>query len=251
MFGWFSKKIDAAGIEKHGRSLANKRSQAPDRWDSMQALNGVLKDRKNAPENVASLVTSALLPRFTYYTDPTISDGEEKDYAFRLIVEAGEGAVEPVRQFMRRAESLTWPLKMLERLQSQEQVTSELLGLLEPMDVDYERDPQRKLQILQALEERVDGRIAEAVLRFVNDANETARFHAVGALLAQTDLESSREALQEVLLKEESARVKTRVLEVFQKRAWELTSIRPQLERQLPSGWFFDAKSVPQTRTAR
>jgi hypothetical protein len=251
VFGWFSKKIDAAGIEKHGRSLANKRSQAPDRWDSMQSLNGVLKDPKNAPENAASLVTSALLPRFTYYTDPTISDGEEKEYAFRLIVEAGEGAVEPVRQFMRRAESLTWPLKMLERLQSQEQVTTELLALLEPMDVDYERDPQRKLQILQALEERVDARIGAAVLRFVTDANETARFHAVGALLVQTDVEASREALQEVLLKEESARVKVRVLELFQKRSWDLAQLRPQLERQLPTGWSFDAKAVPQARALR
>ena len=251
MFGWFSKKIDAAGIEKHGRSLANKRSQAPDRWDSMQSLNGVLQNRKDAPENVAALVTSALLPRFTYYTDPTISDGEEKDYAFRLVVEAGEGAVEPVRKFMLRSESLTWPLKMLERLLTVEQVTQELLMLLEPMDVDYERDPQRKLQILQALEERVDPRIAPAVLRFVSDANETARFHAVGALLKQPDVEETREALQQVLLKEESARVKARVLELFQKRGWDLTSIRPQVERLLPSGWSIDAKGVPQTRTLR
>ena len=251
MFGWFSKKIDASGIEKYGRSLANKRSQAPDRWDSMQSLNGVLQNRKNAPDNAAALVATALLPRFTYYTDPTISDQEEKDYAFRLIVEAGEGAVEPVRKFMLRAESLTWPLKMLERLLTVERVTSELLTLLEPMDVDYERDPQRKLQILQALEARVDPRIADAVLRFVTDANETARFHAVGALLGQTDVEPSREALIDVLLKDESARVKARVLEIFQKRGWELARVRPQLERQLPAGWSFDAKNVPQTRASR
>ena len=251
MFGWFSKKIDASGIEKYGRSLANKRSQAPDRWDSMQSLNGVLQNRKNAPDNAAALVATALLPRFTYSPDPTISDQEEKDYAFRLIVEAGEGAVEPVRKFMLRAESLTWPLKMLERLLTVERVTSELLTLLEPMDVDYERDPQRKLQILQALEARVDPRIADAVLRFVTDANETARFHAVGALLGQTDVEPSREALIDVLLKDESARVKARVLEIFQKRGWELARVRPQLERQLPAGWSFDAKNVPQTRASR
>ncbi len=251
MFGWFSKKIDASGIEKYGRSLANKRSQAPDRWDSMQSLNGVLQNRKNAPDNAAALVTSALLPRFTYYTDPTISDQEEKDYAFRLIVDAGEGAVEPVRKFMLRAESLTWPLKMLERLLTVDQVTAELLALLEPMDVDYERDPQRKLQILQALEARVDAKIADAVLRFVTDANETARFHAVGALLGQADVDSSREVLVDVLLKDESARVKARVLELFQKRGWDLAGVRPQLERQLPSGWSLDGKHIPQNRMAR
>lgn len=251
MFGWFSKKIDASGIEKYGRSLANKRSQAPDRWDSMQSLNGVLQNRKNAPENAAALVATALLPRFAYYTDPTISDQEEKDYAFRLIVEAGEGAIEPVRKFMLRAQSLTWPLKMLERLLTVEQVTGELLTLLGPMDVDYERDPQRKVQILQALEARVDAKIADAVLRFVVDANETARFHAVGALLGQADVESSREALIDVLLKDESARVKARVLELFQKRGWELARVRLQLERQLPSGWSFDARNVPQTRASR
>ena len=43
-----------------------------------------------------------LLKRFTFHMDPSITDQEEKDAAFRGILRAGRGAIEPVRAFAAR-----------------------------------------------------------------------------------------------------------------------------------------------------
>lgn len=249
MFGWFAKKTDTQTIEKYGQRAANKRAQSPDRWDAMHALARILAEaKKDGPPEHIEAVVAALLPRFTFYTDPTITDQEEKDYAFRVVTDAGRAGVPAIRTFMKRSEALVWPLKMLDGLLEVDEVTTELLGLLEGMDTEYQRDPQRKLQVLQALEERRDPRIAEAVQRFVQDVNETARFHAVGALLRQEDGEAHRDVALEAFPKEESLRIKGRVLELFALRGWDLGSHRASVEKALPSGWAIDAKGVPVKR---
>ena len=94
MFGWFGKKSDAQEIEKHAQRIGNKRAQSPDRWDSIQALSQLIVQAKKdqAPERVSSIV-SAILPRFGYYTDPTITDQDEKDLAFRVVIDAGTDGV--------------------------------------------------------------------------------------------------------------------------------------------------------------
>jgi hypothetical protein len=249
VFGWFGKKSDAQTIEKHAQRVANKRAQAPDRWDSIQALSQLLAHAKkeNATDRCTAVV-AALLPRFGYYTDPTITDQEEKDLAFRVILEAGTDGVPAIRAYMKSSESLTWPLKMLDRLLTPSEVTAELLSVLEPMDTEYQRDPQRKLQILQALEERRDPRIGPTVSRFFDDVNETARFHAVGAVLCQEDAEMHRELAEKLLTGEESVRVKTRVLERFAERGWPLTVARAAIEKVPPPAWTIASNGAPTRR---
>src|SRR5688572_20397883 len=126
---------------------------APDRWEALQALSKI--DSEEAVE--------ALLSRFTFYVDPTITDQEEKDSVFNAVVEKGALAVAPLKRFIRRAESLSWPLKMLDRVLPAEEVLDILLELLSAMDTEYERDPQRKLQVLAELEARHGARVVEAV----------------------------------------------------------------------------------------
>jgi hypothetical protein len=51
----------------------------------------------------------ALLRRFLFSTDPSITDQEEKELAFEGILKAGREAIEPVRAFVAKAESVSWP----------------------------------------------------------------------------------------------------------------------------------------------
>lgn len=234
LFDFFKPSPEAA-IAKHAPRVANKRGQASDRWESIQAL-GAMKTAD---------AVKALLPRFTFYADPSITDGEEKDEAFRLIVGMGEVAIPPVRAFAAKAESLSWALKILERLASAEEVAEVLVGLLGKMDVEYERDPQRKLQVLTALEERKDPRIGPVAVRFLEDVHETARFHAVGTVLHQDDAATHREALAKVIVAEESVRIKARILEAFAERGWEVGPLREKIQKALPPGFALDAKGVP------
>ena len=240
LFDFFSKATPETIVAKNAPRIASKRTQAPDRWDAIHAV-GKLK---------SAAAVEALLPRFTFFVEPSITDNEEKDETFRYIVETGKDAIEPTVKFMAKAETLSWPMRILDRVAEPERVISELISLLAPMGTDYERDPQRKLQLLSALEERKDPRIAEAVVRFVGDANDAARFHAIGAILHQGNVEQVRPQLAAHLsTKEESVRIKSRLLSAFAERGWSVgEQAQAALSKTMPAGYTLDAEGVPKAR---
>ncbi|MDB4974444.1 MAG: hypothetical protein JWN48_2785 [Myxococcaceae bacterium] len=222
-------------MQKLATQVADKRGMAPDRWEAIQALSKI--DSEEA--------VTALLIRFTFYTDPTITDQEEKESVFSAIVAKGATAVAPLKRFMAKAESLSWPLKMLDRVLPEADVLAMLLEMLSKMDTEYERDPQRKLQILSELETRRGEAVVAAVRPFLADVHETARFHAVGAVFAQDNAEEARSALLTALEREDSMRIKARILDGFGQRGWKLEGA--QLGK-LPDAFALDAAGVPKRR---
>jgi hypothetical protein len=235
LFGLLGKKSDASQLKKWGERATNRRAQAVDRWDAIQALV-----KMKTPEAV-----EALLPRFTFYVDPSITDQEEKELAFDGIVAIGAAAAAPVEAFMRRADSLSWSLKILDRVLLPDIVVGKLLELLASMDTEYERDPQRKVQVLAALEERSAPAIAEAAARFLEDANETVRFHAAGAVLSQAAPEPQRSALLKCFCGEASVRVRNRILDGFAARDWDVNEMSAEVKPRLPAGYTLDRAGVP------
>ncbi|MCA9609765.1 MAG: hypothetical protein KC619_29405 [Myxococcales bacterium] len=233
LLDFFSRK---SALEKHAERVANKRTQNPERWESIQTLGKIATTEPSGgkPDERGAAV-AALLERFTFVCDPTITDGEEKDETYRWICEAGELAVGPTKAAMRSQESLSWGMKCLEQLLPADRFVHELLELLGTMSVEYERDPQRKLQLLSTLEEKRHPEIAEAVAPFFTAINEEARFHAFGAALAQDNVEQVRDALLEALAEEESIRVQIRVLGELSELGW----VVPE-SLEMPEGWFRD-----------
>ena len=231
---FFGRKSGAKALEKHAKRAADKRAQAPDRWQSLQAL----AEMKSA-EGV-----EALLQRFSFRVDPSITDQEEKDLAFQGILEAGEIAVPPVRAFLERADKIAWPVRILGEIEGEEAVVGALLAVLGGMDTDYERDPQRKIDVLAQLEARRDPRTREAVEPFLEDVNETVRFHAAGAILAQEDAEASKPRLLELLATDEGTRVRASVLDAFIEKGWDLGDRAADIQPNLPPGYALDGKAV-------
>lgn len=217
-------------FKRHAERASDKRAQAVERMASIEYL----------AEDGSSEAVAALLKRFAFYVEPSITDEEEKDRAMRGIVAAGEEALDPIRRFARVAENLVWPLKMLEEILEEESYVGEMLDILSRFDTEYERDPQRKIDLLSLLEERKDPRIAPAALRFLEDVNETVRFHATGTALHQADESVTREPLLAHLPKEESVRVRNRILEGFAALGWGVQGFRGEVEKLLPKGWVID-----------
>ena len=225
-------KGGGSGLKKHVARVANKRAQRHERWESIQVLGNDGSDE----------AIRALLTRFTIRVDPSITDGEEKNAAFQGVVQQGDAALGPVRDFLESSETLAWPLKILKELQSEEEVTSTLLELLSKMDTEYERDPQKKIDVIASFEERKDPRIVEAVTRFLEDMNETARFHAVGAILAQDEADEARDALAKAFVAEESVRVRMRILDGFIDRSWTLADVKDEASSRMPMGYILGKK---------
>lgn len=238
LLDFFKKK---SAIEKHGERVAKRRTANDDRWQSIQTLGRIASTEPEAGRlDEREAAVAALMARFKFYVDPTITDGEEKDETFRWICEAGDVAVAPVLAALREHESLSWGLKCLEQILSPDALLEEMLKLLATMDTDYERDPQRKVQLLGTLEEKRGPAVAEAVVRFLLDIDESVRFHAFGAVLAQENAEDHLSAINEALAQEESVRVKVSAFETLAERRWALTDAV-----EVPDGWFKDKRGIP------
>jgi HEAT repeat protein len=209
----------------------DRRAQNYDRQEAIQALADL--------ESAEAVET--LLRRFTFQIDPSITDQEEKDAAFRGILRAGELAILPVRAFAAKAESLAWPMKVMEQLLNETEFVEELLRWLSQWDTEYAKFIDAKVQILATLAEHKHPAICEHVERFLEDVNEPARFHAVCALLAQ-DVPESANALAGVLPEEESMRVRSRIAEGLATRAWPVAAEKREgARRGLPPGYTVNA----------
>lgn len=204
------KKIAALG-----RVAGDKRAQNYDRIEAIQTLAEM-----KTPEAAA-----ALLKRFTFSIDPSITDQEEKDLAFAGVVAAGKDVVPALLEFCAKAEVLTLPLKVLRALLPDEEYQDELIELLEGFDTEYQRNVEPKIQVIVALEDTVSDDVRVAVERFLEDVNETVRFHAIKTICAQHNAESV-EPIVKMLEAEESVRVKNKAAEGMAQQAW---TVPPEL----------------------
>jgi len=227
-----------AGLAK---TSTNKRAQAYDRDEALRGLCAL-----GTPQ-----AAEVLLKRFTFSIDPSITDQEEKALAFDGIVRVGEGSagkrpdgsepktddgqpaalspeevvelreavVQSTRGFCQRAENLTWPLKVLRELLDDEAYEAELCRLLEAYDTEYIRNVEPKVNLITALEEVIADRVREVVEVYLEDVNETVRFHAVQTTFRQGN-PSSIPALVRLLEQEESVRIKNKVAEGMMRLDW-------------------------------
>ena len=239
--GLFDRFKGGARTEKKERGKTNPAAKWADRVEK-RAQN---YDRQEAIQALADMGTAeaveVLLKRFTFHMDPSITDQEEKDAAFRGILRAEKAAIEPVRAFVAKAESLAWPMKILKELVEEPEYTAELLRWLSRWDTEYAKFVDPKVQLLAELEERRHPDIRAEVERFLEDVNEPARFHAVAALLAQDDA-AAAPALARLLGDEESLRVRTKIAEGLASRGWTVPEEeRDAVRKALPAGFLVDA----------
>jgi HEAT repeat protein len=207
------RKVSERELARLERLVSNKMSQNYDRQEAIEELS------KMATADSAT----ALLRRFTWHMDPSITDQEEKEAAMRGIVAAGDAALDPIREFCRKAESLTWPLKVLREIVAKERYAEELLGLLDEFDTEYTRNPEPKVQLIAALEEFPSEDVRIAVEPFVEDMSEPVRFTAVTTVFAVNN-PASLSTLISTLEQDESLRVKNRIAQGLSDRSWEISA---------------------------
>ena len=253
-------------VARHADTAANKRAQNYDRQEAIAALADLCqpaeneeelkqteKGRAQLEEHEATRVEAggALLKRFTFVMDPTITDQEEKQTAFAGIQAVGAKIVEPLRAFAAKAESLSWPIKILKTAigDDEEALVGELLAWLKKWDTEYAKFVDPKVQLLVELEEHEDPRILAAIKDFLLDVNETSRFHAVGVALTQAD-EAAVPLLVDMFVDEESLRIRNRVCEGFIKYGWIVPDERrAEMRKSLPSEYNIDAEGKIRRKT--
>jgi HEAT repeat protein len=233
-----------AGDKKQGGGKGGKAGAAA-KWAERIEKRAQNYDRQEAITALAEMASAeaveGLLKRFSFHIDPSITDQEEKDSAFRGVLRAEREALDPVRSYAAKAESLAWPMKIMKELLGADEYVPELLRWLSRWDTEYAKFIDPKVQILIALEEHKHPSIRAEVERFLEDVNEPARFHAASTLLAQDD-EAAVPALAHLLGDEESVRVRTRIAEGLVAHSWAVPEDeRDAVRRSLPPAFALDA----------
>lgn len=209
-------------------------------------------DRQEALQELATMGTSdaaeALLRRFNFNMDPSITDQEEKEIAYQGILKAGADAVVPVRAYAAKAESLAWPMRILKEILDEDALVKELLVWLARWDTEYSKFIDPKVQLLVALEDYRQPEIVDAVLPFLEDVNEPARFHAAVTLLRQQDARVD-EPLRKIFPEEESVRVRNKIADAFAERAVVIPDEeRAAIRKALPPAYTINGKGHVQKR---
>ncbi len=107
IFDFFGRKAEPGArsssrdVARWARLAGEKLAQDYDRQEALAEL-GKLKTAEAA---------EALLRRFTFSMEPSITDQEEKETAATGIAGAADAALDPIRRHCAKAESLAWPLK--------------------------------------------------------------------------------------------------------------------------------------------
>ncbi len=219
---------------------------------------GPPENRQKAIEQLGDMGTPgallALCQRFTILSDPGITDGEEKERARRILVEAGEAAVGPVQEFIRDEESgIAWGLRVLAELQPAATVNALVLGELARLSREYSRDPEKKLVLLTWLvEHRGDlgaGDVQAALLPLLEDFSDDVRIGALRALAALAPGQAAREGLIQLLLRDQdNARVRGEVLEAMARMGADVKGYRPSVEPLLVEPFYLDREGTVKRR---
>ena len=145
IFDFFgSKGGGKAGLRKQAQKVTEKYGPPENRQKVIEQLADM-----DTPEAL-----SVLCLRFTIRADPGITDDEEKEHVRHILVDAGEKAVGPVKEFLEAQESgVSWGLRVLASLRPADDVVGTALKLLHRLGREYSRDPEKKLVLLSWLAE--------------------------------------------------------------------------------------------------
>jgi hypothetical protein len=205
------KKARARQIQKLRKKLTNIWMQSPDRNDAASQLFQI-----GTP---AAL--HALMDRFKIKTQNTTYDIEEKNYIYDMMAGAGPGIAEVVKGNVRNEPAvINWQMRVLEDVLPSQEMAVFITELLAGMDIEYERDPQKKEQLLLRAQGYPDFEdLQREVARFTVDDNEDIRFQSVSAVIKSDD-DWARHALRENLRVEDSGRLFEMVCQRFIEKAW-------------------------------
>ncbi|HTA18248.1 MAG TPA: HEAT repeat domain-containing protein [Polyangia bacterium] len=187
-------------------------SQSADRFRALQALR----------DDGSSEAIYGLLRRFGMMYDKTIEDEQEKDWVFEVLSAKGIAILPSLKKYMREADSISWPLRLLDKVADRETEFAALREILERHEPGYERDPTKKIQLLNHLAGLSDKRVPPIVVPYLADMDEGVRYAAVEALVRQGDEAAAAAPLlaRFVNPEEDSLRNRLQIAEGFADLGW-------------------------------
>ena len=231
VFGLFSKE---KSLSKNIERATNKLAQQADRWAALEKLK----------EDGTDAALVGLCRRWAITSTKATEDEQEKTWVVDALVANGSGSLAPVRTYMKSAGSLSFPLRVLERVGSHDQVIEVVDEMFASEPPGYVRTPDRRIDLIRWFSEWKGATDEEVVTRltpYVTDYDENVRFATIEGI-ANRDPKLIAPPLIAGLLRpeEESGRIKRTIVEVLAKAKAPLGDEGPKVSAILtgPLGEF-------------
>jgi len=226
LFGGSSKDKETKRIRDLSKKAQEKYGDPTSRSRALEGLRDI-----GSPEAIA-----ALIQRFTVHLEPGITDAEEKDYVFGMVTGFGEKSVPPLVDFLRRSDSVAWAVRCLDEIVPQDELVRIITDLLHKLALEYSRDPEKKVVLINRLSTIRDERIPKAVEPFLDDASDEVVTAALTNLVEQQST-SSADAIAACLAKAEAPRVRAAAAAALADLGAPVAAHRDELGAKLPAGF--------------
>lgn len=208
MFGLFSKE---KALQKTIEKATNKLSQQVDRWAALEKLK----------EDGGEEALLGLCKRFGITSMKGVEDEQEKNWVVETLVGFGARALAPVIRYMKSAEQLAFPLKVLERIADRAKVLEVADDLIRSEPPGYVRMPERRIDLLRWISEWkgiTDDELVSRLTPYVQDFDENSRFAAIDGMTGRDPAKIGPPLVAALIRpEEESGRIRRTIVEVLAK----------------------------------
>ncbi len=227
-------KAPSGAVARLQKKVSNKYVQGPERTHAIDALAEIGTEE----------AVNALLQRFTFRIDQSIGDEEEKQQVCNHLVRLGTVSVTPICAFLERENAPYWPIKALREIVGDDETIGTLLRIEGAMEAIFDRDVERKVELVSNLREFKDERVRERLLGLLSDDNEELRVHALEGLADLGQEEMGNVLVDRLLDDSETQRVRTAILNLLVEKSWKLKHRKDQLRKVIPEGFWVDDVGV-------
>ena len=207
-FGLFSKE---RALQRTIDKATNKLAQQPDRWSALEKLK----------EEGSDEALFGLCKRFGVTSLKGVEDEQEKSWVVDVLVAKGPAALAPLVRYMKSAEQLAFPLKVLEGIADHDKILAVVDELFASEPPGYVRMPERRIDLIKwfcEYKKASDAEVLQRVSPYLPDFDENVRFTTIDGL-ASRDPKLIGPPLVDALLRpdEESGRIRRTIVEVLEK----------------------------------
>jgi len=208
VFGLFSKE---KALQKTIERATNKLAQQPDRWAALEKLR----------EDSSEEALFGLCKRWSVTSHKGVEDEQEKNWCVDVLVSKGAAAIPSLVRYMKSADQLSFPLKVLGRIADHDMILKVVDEILATEPPGYARFPEKRIDLMKwlaAYKSASDDDILKRLTPYLVDFDENVRFTAIEGL-ARVAPDRIVGPLIDALVRpeEESGRIRRTVFEVLER----------------------------------
>ena len=208
VFGLFSKE---RSLQKTIDKATNKLAQQPDRWAALEKLRDDGRDD----------ALFGLCKRFGVTSMKGVEDEQEKSWVVDVLVEKGAASLPALVRYMKNADQLSFPLRVLERVADHDKVIAVVDELFASEPPGYARFPDRRIDLIKWFTEwkgATEDEVISRVTPYLVDFDENVRFTAIDGISSRTPAKVVGPLIDALMRpEEESGRIRRTIVEVLER----------------------------------